>query len=104
MGEPVKIVDFAKKLILLSGYNVEDIGITYTGIRPGVKLYEDLLGEDEVYLNQIYPKIHIGKPREVNWNAIKDIITTYDVLSEETLKDRMLNLANYRKNNKVPIP
>lgn len=103
MGEPVKIVDFAKKLIQLSGYNVEDIGITYTGIRPGEKLYEELLGEDEVYLNQIYPKIHIGKPREVNWNAIKDIITTYDVLSEETLKDRMLNLANYRKNNKIPI-
>jgi FlaA1/EpsC-like NDP-sugar epimerase len=104
MGEPVKIVDFAKKLIQLSGYNVEDIGITYTGIRPGEKLYEELLGEDEVYLNQIYPKIHIGKPREVNWNAIKDIITTYDVLSEETLKERMLNLANYRKSDKVPIP
>ncbi|MED3909702.1 nucleoside-diphosphate sugar epimerase/dehydratase [Peribacillus simplex] len=103
MGEPVKIVDFAKKLIQLSGYNVEDIGITYTGIRPGEKLYEELLGEDEVYLNQIYPKIHIGKLREVNWNAIKDIITKYDVLSEETLKDRMLNLANYRKNNKIPI-
>ncbi|MGG0844870.1 polysaccharide biosynthesis protein [Peribacillus simplex] len=104
MGEPVQIVDFAKKLIQLSGYNVEDIGITYTGIRPGEKLYEELLGEDEVYLNQIYPKIHIGKPREVNWNAIKDIITTYDVLSEETLKERVLNLANYRTNNKIPVP
>ncbi|CAH0194826.1 UDP-N-acetyl-alpha-D-glucosamine C6 dehydratase [Peribacillus sp. Bi96] len=103
MGEPVKIVDFAKKLIQLSGYNVEDIGITYTGIRPGEKLYEELLGEDEVYANQIYPKIHIGKPREVNWDAIKDIITTYDVLSEETLKERMLDLANYRKVHKIPV-
>lgn len=93
-----------KKLIQLSGYTVEDIGITFTGIRPGEKLYEELLGEDEVYLNQIYPQIHIGKPREVNWNAIKDIITTYDALSEETLKDRMLKLANYRKRNEIPIP
>ncbi|MFD6209230.1 polysaccharide biosynthesis protein [Peribacillus sp. NPDC060253] len=103
MGEPVKIVDFAKKLIQLSGYNVEDIGITYTGIRPGEKLYEELLGEDEVYANQIYPKIHIGKPREVSWDAIKDIITTYDDLSEETLKERMLDLANYRKVHKIPV-
>ncbi|MGE7761373.1 polysaccharide biosynthesis protein [Peribacillus sp. NPDC097895] len=103
MGEPVKIVDFAKKLIQLSGYNVEDIGITYTGIRPGEKLYEELLGEDEVYANQIYPKIHIGKPREVNWDAIKDIITTYDVLSEEMLKERMLDLANYRNVQKIPV-
>src|SRR5699024_2207244 len=43
MGEPVKIIDLAKNLIELSGYLIDDIGITYTGIRPGEKLYEELL-------------------------------------------------------------
>lgn len=103
MGEPVKIVDFAKKLIQLSGYKVEDIGLTFTGIRPGEKLFEELLGADEVYEEQVYPKIHIGKPRDVNWHAIQDIISTYDVMSEETLKERMLCLANNRVGNEIHV-
>ncbi|MGE7876622.1 polysaccharide biosynthesis protein [Peribacillus muralis] len=103
MGEPVKIVDFAKKLIQLSGYKVEDIGITFTGIRPGEKLFEELLGADEVYEEQVYPKIHIGKPRDMNWQAIEDIIDNYDDLSEAVLKERMLRLANHRAENKIPV-
>lgn len=61
MGEPVKIVDLAKNLITLSGYEVEEIGIEYTGMRPGEKLYEELLGKNEVHEKQIYPKIYRGK-------------------------------------------
>jgi FlaA1/EpsC-like NDP-sugar epimerase len=57
MEEPVKIVDLAKKLIKLSGYTVEEIGITFTGIRPGEKMYEELLNEDEIRPEQIFPKI-----------------------------------------------
>ncbi|PEU67210.1 hypothetical protein CN386_29615, partial [Bacillus cereus] len=55
MGEPVKIVDLAKNLIKLSGYQVEDIGIKFSGIRPGEKLFEELLTDNEVHEKQIYP-------------------------------------------------
>ena len=61
MGDPVKIVDLAKNLIKFSGNSVEDIGIEFTGIRPGEKLFEELLKEDEVHEQQVYPKIYIGK-------------------------------------------
>ena len=47
MGEPVKIVDLAKNLIKLSGYSEDEIGIEYSGIRPGEKLFEELLNENE---------------------------------------------------------
>src|SRR5699024_3419482 len=61
MGEPVKIVDLAKNLINLSGYTEEEIGIEYSGIRPGEKMYEELLNEDEVHPDEVYEKIYVGR-------------------------------------------
>jgi FlaA1/EpsC-like NDP-sugar epimerase len=62
MGESVKIVNLAKKMITLSGLRVDrDIEIKYTGLRPGEKLYEELLNNDENSLPTHHPKILIAK-------------------------------------------
>lgn len=67
MGEPVKIADLAKNLIRLSGYKVgEDIEIKYTGLRPGEKLYEELLMDEEGLQETDNKLIHIGKPIEMD--------------------------------------
>ncbi|MDQ0198791.1 polysaccharide biosynthesis protein [Neobacillus ginsengisoli] len=94
MGDPVKIVDLAKNLIKLSGNSIEEIGIEFTGMRPGEKLFEELLKEDEVKDQQIYPKIYIGKTSELFLAEIEEIITTYSVLEKEEIRERLLELAN----------
>lgn len=67
MGEPVKIVDLARNLILLSGHKPdEDIKIEFTGLRPGEKLYEEMLMEEECMQETANKLIHIGKPIELD--------------------------------------
>ena len=67
MGEPVKILDLAQNLIRLSGYRVgEDIRIEFTGLRPGEKLYEELLMEEEGLKETANKLIHVGKPIEID--------------------------------------
>ncbi|MBR1670938.1 MAG: polysaccharide biosynthesis protein [Butyrivibrio sp.] len=67
MGEPVKILDLAENLIKLSGYKVgEDIRIEFTGLRPGEKLYEEMLMDEEGLQDTANKMIHIGKPIELD--------------------------------------
>jgi len=67
MGEPVKIVDLAKNLILLSGHKPnEDIQIVFTGLRPGEKLYEEMLMKEEGMQDTANKLIHIGKPIQMD--------------------------------------
>ena len=67
MGEPVKIVDLARNLILLSGHNPnEDIQIVFTGLRPGEKLYEEMLMKEEGMQETANKLIHIGKPIQMD--------------------------------------
>ncbi|TDM03584.1 polysaccharide biosynthesis protein [Macrococcus hajekii] len=74
MGEPVKIVDLAKNMIRLSGYTEDEIKIIFSGIRPGEKLYEELLNKNEIHPDQVYEKIYLGKATEVDLNYLIDFI------------------------------
>ncbi|PEA53578.1 hypothetical protein CON64_17160 [Bacillus pseudomycoides] len=104
MGEPVKIVDLAKKLIKLSGNSIEEIGIEFTGMRPGEKLFEELLKNDEMNEKQIYPRIYVGKETDVYIEEIEKIISTYSDLNKEELRNKLLHLANKRNVSKTLIP
>ena len=93
MGEPVKIVDLAKNLIRLSGNSVDEIGIEFTGMTPGEKLFEELLKEDEMNEKQIYPKIYVGKKSNVRIEEIEEFISNYTDLNEEELRKRLLKVS-----------
>ncbi|MGV3467175.1 MAG: polysaccharide biosynthesis protein [Heyndrickxia sp.] len=103
MGEPVKIIDLAKNLIRLSGNSVEDIGIEFTGVRPGEKLFEELLKDDEILEKKVYPKIYIGKTANLYIDEIKDIISSYSTLSKEELRNLLVDLANNRVEEKTLV-
>lgn len=102
MGEPVKIVDLARNLILLSGHRPnEDVKIEFTGLRPGEKLYEEMLMAEEGMQDTENKRIHIGKPIKMDEDAflmqleelkeyvvqepedirkwVKEIVTTYSI-------------------------
>lgn len=95
MGKPVKIVDLAKNLIHLSGKKEEDIGIAFSGIRPGEKLFEELLNEDEIHPEQVYEKIYRGKVIKEKYSEVNNFLNsliTND--STEIIKEKLIKYTN----------
>ncbi len=98
MGEPVKIVDLAKNLISLSGFKEEEVGIKFAGIRPGEKMYEELLGEEEVHSKQVFPKIYIGKNNDVPITELNNFIDfELDALTSVDIRTNVFKLINTRE-------
>ncbi|SMQ83799.1 NDP-sugar epimerase, includes UDP-GlcNAc-inverting 4,6-dehydratase FlaA1 and capsular polysaccharide biosynthesis protein EpsC [Bacillus sp. OV166] len=97
MGEPVKIVDLAKNLIRLSGYLEDEIEITYSGIRPGEKLFEEILNKNEVQDYQVHPKIFVGKSVTLDVTKISNLLENYYYLDRRSLKEILLFITNQSK-------
>lgn len=93
MGEPMKILDLAKNMIRLSGFSEYEIKIVETGIRPGEKLYEELLVDKERNDQQVYDKIFVGN---IKGNALEAVMNFVIHLptDDETLKKLVVKFAN----------
>lgn len=92
MGEPVKIVDLARNMIKFSGYTEDEIRIEYSGIRPGEKLYEELLNENEIHSQQVFDKIYRGKVIGIDYQELNNFLNQLQTAPLE--KDSLLKFAN----------
>ncbi|WP_342473089.1 nucleoside-diphosphate sugar epimerase/dehydratase [Metasolibacillus sp. FSL H7-0170] len=94
MGEPVKIVDLAKNVIRLSGFTEDEIQIEFTGIRPGEKMYEELLNPEEIQEENVYPKIHVGKANTLGNEELCLLLKTISELDSNLVKSIVVDVAN----------
>lgn len=93
MGESIKIIDLAKKMIQLSGLELnKDISIKITGMRPGEKLYEELLADEENTLATHHPKILIAKTRENSSQLGQEIDALIALFDEQNNQDIVMKM------------
>jgi FlaA1/EpsC-like NDP-sugar epimerase len=93
MSEPVKIVDLAKNMIRLSGFGEDEIEIIETGIRPGEKLYEELLLDKERNDEAVYEKIFVGNIKGYSIQKVMDFVKSLPQDDEQLAKD-IVTFAN----------
>lgn len=103
MGDPVKIVDLAKNMIRLSGFSEEDIGIEYVGVRPGEKLYEELLRAGEIHPEQVYEKIYRGRVSESSLQLIEEKIKIFLSINENEMKEMLINFVGQENSKEEEI-
>jgi FlaA1/EpsC-like NDP-sugar epimerase len=107
MGEPVKIMDLAKDLIRLSGFEPGvDIEIEVTGLRPGEKLYEELLLDEEGITSTKHDKILIGKPTFTDYKLLLKSLNELDRIMKEEDEEDLINyvkhmVPTYKDNDEV---
>lgn len=107
MGPSVKIIDLARKMLQLSGLKEgKDINIVYTGLRPGEKLFEELLANSENTLPTHHSQILIGKVREYEYAEVKgiinELITSFNTQNNELIVQRMKDLVpEFKSNNSI---
>lgn len=97
MGEPVKIVDLARNLIHLSGFTEEEIRIEFSGIRPGEKMYEELLKPEEIQQEHVYPKIHVGKANALDNESLQRLLVKLQSLEIDDIKEEIVAVANNKR-------
>jgi FlaA1/EpsC-like NDP-sugar epimerase len=97
MGEPVRIADLARDLIKLSGADPAQVAVVFTGLRPGEKLFEELLATEETTKPTPHPKLRIAQAREANTAAVGQMVTWCE-------SDRVADDAEVRARLKTWIP
>ena len=97
MGEPVRIVDLARDMIRLYGADPDHVAIVFTGLRPGEKLYEELLASEEATKPTTHPKLHIAQARAADRDAVKQLVAWCE-------RDRVADDAEVRARMKAWIP